>query len=180
MSAPSIDVPGQKPYHPALRVMHWLTAFCVFVAFPVGFVIDYVRDDSKTAFYLVHESFGFLVLWVMLTRVVVRWIWPPPPNAELNPRLHQVATLVHGALYAALILQPVFGFLATNAFGFPFSLFGVLPIPSPIGKDPALAPYLMGVHIFLAYSILVLFCLHMGGVLYHQVVRRDAILQRIT
>jgi cytochrome b561 len=178
VSAPTFDVPV-RPYHPALRVLHWLTAVLVFVALPVGFVIDFIKDESKTAFYLVHESAGFLVLWVMLARVVARWIWPPPPNAELPPRLHLVATFVHGALYAALILQPVFGFLATNAFGFPFSLFGVLPIPSPIGKDPALAPYLMGVHVFLGYSILVLFCLHIGGVLYHHVIRRDATLHRM-
>lgn len=172
------DLPGPA-YHPVSRILHWLTVLLVLTVLPIGVVIEYVKEEHKTAFYLIHESFGFIVLWLMLARAAARHIWPAPPNAETNPTLHRVATFVHGALYAALILQPVFGFLATNAFGFPLELFGVIPIPSPIGKDPELAPYLMGVHIFLGYSILVLFVLHIGGVLYHHVLRRDATLMRM-
>ena len=178
MNEPRPDLAFQ-PYHPALRVLHWITVVLVILALPLGAVIKFIVEESKTTFYLIHESFGFLVLWVMLARVAVRLIYRPPPTTEENPLLRTVAAVVHYALYAALILQPIFGFLATNAFGFPFRLFGVIPIPSPIDKDLTIAPYLMAVHVGIGYSILALFCLHIGGVLFHHVIRRDQTLYRI-
>jgi cytochrome b561 len=162
-----------------MRVLHWIVAVLVLVALPLGAVIKFIAEESKTIFYLIHESLGFLVLWFMLARLAVRLIRQPPPTTEENPILKTVAAAVHYALYAALIIQPIFGFLATNAFGFPFKLFGLFLIPSPIGKNEALAPYLMTVHVFVGYSILVLFCLHIGGVLFHHVIRRDPTLFRM-
>lgn len=168
-----------QAYPAAMRILHWIIAVLVLAALPFGAVIKFIAEESKTTFYLIHESIGFIILWFMLARVAVRLIRRPPPTTEENPLLRTVASTVHYALYAALILQPIFGFLATNAYGFPFKLFGLIPIPSPIGKNMEIAPYLMGVHIFVGYSILALFCLHIGGVLFHQVIRRDQTLYRM-
>ena len=178
MTAPYAE-PIEQVYHPTSRIIHWVTALLVLIVLPVGFVIKFVAKDEQPGFYLVHELFGFLILWVMLARIAARLIWPAPPTTEQDPRLRRVAATVHIALYVALVLQPIFGFLATNAFGFPLQWFGFLPIPSPIGKDPGLAPILMGVHVVLGYSILALFCLHFCGVFYHHVIRRDATLLRM-
>jgi len=115
----------------------------------------------------------------MLARLAVRLAIGAPPREEPVPAFRALATTVHVSLYAALILQPIFGFLATNAFGFPLQWFGVVTVPSPIGDSPELAPYLMGVHVALGYAILVLFCLHMAGVIYHTFVRRDGLLRRM-
>ena len=45
-----------------------------------------------------------------------------------------------------LVLMPVIGFLATNAWGFPLTVFGVLPLPVPFGKDEELAKLLSFLH----------------------------------
>jgi cytochrome b561 len=178
-----MTIPAQAveftPYPPAMRVLHWIIAALVLVALPFGAVIKFITEESKTTFYMIHESLGFLVLWFMLARVAVRLIRHPPPTTEENPALKAVAATVHYALYAALIIQPILGFLMTNAYGFPLELFGLIPIPSPIGKDMELAPYLKAAHIFVGYSILTLFCLHIGGVLFHHVIRRDPTLFRM-
>ena len=49
----------------------------------------------------------------------------------------------HWGLYALLVLMPITGFLATNAWGFPLSIFGVLPMPVPVGKDEEIAKVLL-------------------------------------
>ncbi|WAP67393.1 cytochrome b [Jiella pelagia] len=165
-------------YRPVARALHWLVALLVLIVWPVGFVIHFVKDEAKMGFYLVHESFGFVILWLMLARLAVRLIVPPPPEVEMPLMQKRVANLVHWLLYAALILQPIFGFLATNAFGFPLDWFGLVTVWSPIGKSD-LAPSLMSVHVFLGWSILVLFCLHFAGVLNHHLIRRDATLHRM-
>ncbi|WP_239025038.1 cytochrome b [Rhodoligotrophos defluvii] len=175
-------IPAQtkvERFHPALRALHWIVALLVLIVLPAGILIKFMTEDDKPAFYLVHESLGFLILWFMLARVAVRMSHPIPAEVEEPvPAFRALAKTVHISLYVTLILQPIFGFLATNAFGFPLQWFGAVTIPSPIGKSD-LAPYLMGVHIFLGYTILALFCLHMGGVIYHQFVRRDSLLQRM-
>lgn len=171
--------PFTEPYVPAARVLHWLVAVLVLVVWPVGFLIGFVKDDAKPAFYLVHESLGFLVLWLMFARLVVRMLNPPPPAPDRSSAVRLASGTVHGLLYGALIAQASLGFLATNAFGFPLQWFGLVTVWSPIGKSDALAPFFDTAHYFIGWSILVLFALHMGGVFYHHVVKRDETLQRI-
>ncbi|HUG60510.1 MAG TPA: cytochrome b/b6 domain-containing protein, partial [Methylomirabilota bacterium] len=146
---------------------------------PFGAVIKFVKDDVKLTFYMIHESFGFLILWLMLARLTVRLLAPPPPKPPMPAILARTATAVHWALYAALIAQPIIGFLTTNAFGFPLDWFYLVEVWSPVGKNDTLGLLLKSVHITLGYTILVLFALHIGGVLFHHVLRRDATLYRM-
>ncbi|ODN70988.1 cytochrome b [Methylobrevis pamukkalensis] len=166
-------------YAPAARILHWLVALLVLIVFPLGVVIDFVKEDVKLTFYLLHESFGFIVLWLMLARVAVRLIYPPPPHVPMPKLQQRVADTVHIGLYVALIVQPLSGFLATNAHGFPLSWFGLVDVWSPIGKSPDIAPILSVVHYVTGWTILILFCAHFGGVLYHHVIRRDETLGRM-
>ena len=172
-------LPQTARYSAGIRLLHWIIAAIVLVVWPLGMVIDFVANDQKTVFYLLHESFGFLVLWIMLARLVVRLMRGAPPRQPMSIWQERIAGTVHVALYASLIAMPIFGFLATNAFGFPLDLFGVLPIPSPIGKDESLAPIFMGIHTVLGWTILVLFFLHLAGVIHHHVLNRDATLYRM-
>ena len=173
-------LPQAARYSAGIRVLHWIVAALVLVVWPLGMVIEFVAEDQKTVFYLLHESFGFLILWIMLARLTLRLLRGAPEREPLPLWQERLAEGVHIALYVALIAMPVFGFLATNAFGFPLSLFGVLPIPNPIGKNEALAPIFMTIHAGLGWAILVLFFLHLGGVIQHHVLRRDTTLYRMT
>lgn len=178
MGAPDL-IPTVDRYHPAARIMHWTVAVLLFVVFPFGAVIKFVKEDVKLTFYAIHENLGFLILWLMLARLTIRLLRPPPPEPPMPKVFTRAADVTHKALYAALILQPIFGFLATNAFGFPLNWFGLGVLWSPIGKDPELAPLLMSVHVALGWAILVLFTMHMGGVIFHHVLRRDPTLYRM-
>lgn len=173
-------LPQKARYAPASRVFHWVVAVMVLAVWPLGMVIKFIAEDEKMTFYLLHESFGFLILWIMLVRLAVRLVRKAPAHPPMGLWQKRLADTVHGLLYVALIAMPIFGFLATNAFGFPLELFGVIPIPSPVGKDNALAAIFMTVHVTLGYAILVLFLMHMGGVLQHHVMKRDATLYRMT
>ena len=170
---------ASERYHPLARVLHWAVALLVLVAFPFGAVIKFVKDDVKLTFYMLHESFGFIVLWLMLARIALRLIVPPPPEPPMPAIFARTASVVHVLLYVLLLLMPVTGFLMTNAFGFPLKWFGLFEVWSPIGKNDALAGLFKSAHIAMGWGILVLFVLHMGGVLFHHVIRRDPTLYRI-
>ena len=178
MAHPSI-IAGVARYSAPARLLHWLVAVTVLFAWPLGAVIKFVKDDVKLTFYLFHEGFGFIVLWFMLARLAVRLILRPPPHPPMPWVLHWAANTVHGLLYLALIVQPVSGFLATNAHGFPLKWFGLVDVWSPIAKSPEIAPVFSAIHVVTGWAIVVLFALHMGGVVFHHVIRRDATLYRM-
>lgn len=172
---PPLDV---SKYSRPSRLLHWIVAILVFLTWPLGLMLGFVKEEVKLDFYLVHESLGFLVLWIMLLRVGARLSTPAPHTHA--PAFERVAAhTVHGLLYLFLIIMPVSGFLATNAHGFPLHWFGLLPIWSPIGKSPDIAPTLSMIHEYSAWIILGLFALHVVAALYHHIVRRDATLYRI-
>lgn len=160
------------------RVLHWIVALLVFLTWPLGLMIGFVKDEVKLDFYLVHESLGFLVLWVMLLRVGARLYTPAPPVE--GPAMERMAAhTVHGLIYLFLIIMPVSGFLATNAHGFPLTWFGLVPIWSPLDKSPQIAPVLSEIHEWSAWIVLCLLALHLMAVIFHHLFRRDATLYRI-
>lgn len=167
-------------YAAPARALHWLVAVLVLAVWPLGFLIGLVREDAKPAFYLLHESLGLVILWLMLARIAVRLIRRPPPPVSMPAPQRILAAGVHAALYIALVAQPILGFLATNAFGFPLEWFGLFVVPSPIAEDQTLAPRLLAAHVTLGYAILALFMLHIAGVLWHRIVLRDGQLQRMS
>ena len=110
----------------------------------------------------------------------MRWRNPPPPLADDLPLLMRLgATLNHVALYVLLIVQPVVGFLGTNAWGFPLEWFYLVPIPSPIGRHEALAPLLTNLHWFGAVAMVVLLGMHIVAVIHHTFIRKDGMLSRM-
>jgi cytochrome b561 len=150
----------------------------VFMTWPLGLMIGFVKDDVKLDFYLVHESLGFLVLWLMLLRIGAR-LTSDAPLVEAPAVERAAAAVVHGLLYVFLIVMPVSGFLATNAHGFPLKWFGLVTVWSPIGKAPDIAFTLSAIHAWSAWIILALFALHFAAVIFHHVIRRDGTLYRI-
>ena len=165
-------------YPATSRILHWAIAALVLATWPLGFVIHLVKGDSQPLFYALHEGFGFVVIWLMLIRVGNK-ILTRSPQTE-GPRLEAIAAhTVHGLLYVFLIIQPVSGFLATNAHGFPLKWFGLVTIWSPIGKSPDIAWTLSAIHTWSGWILLGLFALHIGAVLMHHVIKRDETLYRI-
>lgn len=178
MAHPSI-IAATERYHPVARILHWAVAICVIAALPLGIVIQFVRDDVKMPFYILHESFGFLVLWLMLVRLAFRLVVRPPPEVPMPGVFRMVASIVHTLLYIALISQPILGLVANSYNGFPLDWFWVIRLEPFTVKDGELAKTILSAHVAVGWAILVLFALHIGGVLFHHVIRRDATLYRM-
>lgn len=171
-------------YSTGAKWFHWITAALLAIALPVGFVIQHIKDSDKTIFYTLHESAGLTILLVALARLAWRLRHPPPPlPAQVPRRLQRVSAAVHHSLYALLILQPILGFVATNAWGFPLrgesAYLGFIDLPQIMEKNEALAEVLQTLHTIGGWAILVLLVLHVAGVIFHQAIRRDGTLLRM-
>jgi cytochrome b561 len=189
MAQPQATLAGTDPRHPAgrysapARFFHWSIAFLMLVVWPAGLIIDkfYEVEWAKVALYFIHENLGVTIWLLALARLAWRFISPPPPLPADTPALIKgVAHATHWALYAILLLQPIGGFIATNAFGFPLDFFGLIPLPDPVGNDEALGKSVMNLHWLTGLALLVILIAHVAGALYHLVLRKDGIFQRMT
>ena len=171
-------------YTATARWLHWLTAAMLGVIIPLGIWIKYfepANEAFKLRLYNIHESLGVIVFMIVLIRILYRYLNPPPPLPADTPAVIRLAAHVnHWALYALLVLMPITGFLATNAWGFPLSVFGVLPLPIPLGKNEEIAKILSLLHWCGAITIILLILAHLSGVIYHTFIRRGGLLQRTT
>lgn len=181
---PASAAAAPAAYGSAAKWFHWVTVVLLGIALPVGFVIQHIKDDAKMPFYAIHESAGLTILFVALARLAWRLRNPPRPLPEpVPPVLRKTAAAVHHALYSLLILQPILGFFATNAWGFPLrgetAYLGFIELPKFMETNEGLAGVLQTLHTIGGWSILVLLVLHIGGVVFHQAIRRDGTLLRM-
>jgi cytochrome b561 len=97
--------------------------------------------------------------------------------------MRTTSTAVHHALYALLILQPLLGFLATNAWGFPMqgatAYLGFIEMPKFMEAWEGLAKILSLLHSIGGWLLVVLIALHIAGALFHHAIRRDGTLMRM-
>jgi cytochrome b561 len=170
-------------YTATARLLHWLTVATLLVIGGLGLWLGWAAPEEealKLRLYNIHESLGITLLAVTLLRLGWRWRHPPPPiHPPLPAPMRWAATASHATLYALLLSMPVVGLLATNAWGFPLTAFGILPIPSPIGRSEALAPALTSLHGWMALALGLVAALHASAALWHHTARRDDTLRRM-
>jgi cytochrome b561 len=173
-------VPGEE-YSGFAKLLHWVIAACVLFIIPAGITMGLLPDgNAKNALYVLHRSFGALVLALMLIRLTYRLVnGVPAPEPTLTSMQRIVSHVVHLTLYALLIAQPIIGWVATSAYGAQISVFGLFTLPALVGKDETLATPLFAVHQLIGLVIAGLLVMHIGAALYHYFIRRDGVLQRM-
>lgn len=165
------------------RWFHWITVVLLFALATAGvWGTSFEPKDEALKDLLsdIHESTGVALFVIVSLRLLHRMANPPAPLPSRLPRMVRFAARTnHVLLYAMLLIQPVVGFLDTNAWGFPVIWARLVPIPSPIGHDETIAPWLSSMHEWGAIVLAVLVAVHIGGAAYHGMIRRDGVLRRM-
>lgn len=92
------------------RVLHWLIALIIIPLLVFG---QQTMGNHGIRFLpTLHASAGFLLLVLLLARVYWRWRHPPPPSLEASKAEIISVKLAHYALYIAMFLLPLTGWLA--------------------------------------------------------------------
>jgi cytochrome b561 len=177
------------PRYPLIhRLLHWAVAIIAPVVLTVGMIFMFLEFEGTLAtfgqattdlLYTYHKTFGIVVLILMLLRLAVRLSFGKP---EYRPPIagweRAVSTAVHASLYALLIVQPMLGWAATAAGGFPVQFFG-WTLPGLLAKDEALSRTLYDVHGAAGSLILILVVVHIAGALRHWLIKRDGVMTRM-
>jgi cytochrome b561 len=166
-------------YSRPARLLHWLTAILLVGSFGLGISMTrFIEDDQKLRVYSWHEWIGVTIFLATIARLLWRLLRRPPP-LDLPWIERAGAGAVYVAMYVVLLAQPIVGYLMSAAFGFQVVYLGLLPLPQMVDADRDLAGRLQGIHFALAMLLLSLFVAHMGGVLFHHLIKQDGILRRM-
>lgn len=173
-------ISGPNAYTGTAIAIHWLMALLIVGAFALGWIMtDLAISPLKLRMFNWHKWVGVTVLALVIFRSVWRATHPPPALLPMPAWQRKVAHGLHHLLYAVMFLQPVSGWIYSNAAGYPVVYLGLLRLPNLIGKDKALADTLVEVHEALGWVLLVAICLHVAAGLKHHLVDRDDTLRRM-
>jgi len=179
MSQSAADNPSPR-YTGTAIALHWLIAGLILCAFVMGWIMtDLAFSPTKLRLFNYHKWVGITVLALAVIRVLWRLTHQPPTPVPMSAFQTLAAHAVHLALYALMFLQPITGWLYSNAAGYPIVYLGVLPLPNLLQKNPDLSHTLEKVHGTVGLLLLVVFVLHALAALKHHWVDKDSTLRRM-
>ena len=159
--------------------LHWLVAALVIAQIAWGWWMQGIAKQPvgpRVDAFNLHKSMGMLILALMLARLAWR-IGHPPPSLPPMPRWQRSAAhFSHALLYAALIAQPLIGYLGSVWSGYPVRIFGVVPVWG--ARYPALKDALSHAHLVVGCVLMAAIALHVAAALRHLSLR-DGVVHRM-
>lgn len=167
-------------YSTVAILLHWIMAIAIVVTFSVGFYMaDLPFSPQRLKLYNWHKWAGVTLLGVAGLRLLWRLSHRPPADVLMPVWQSKAAHFTHLGLYVLFFAVPLVGWAYSSAAGFPIVWFGVLPLPSFVPADKALAELIKPWHGYLAYAMAVLVAMHVAGALKHHLIERDGLLSRM-
>jgi cytochrome b561 len=188
---------SQTRYGSVAMTLHWIIAAAVLTNICLGLYYgeivphDAPPDVQNLAFQAIqiHKAIGLSILVLSLARLLWRLVNPIPPLPDgMSAPLRFMAHATHFLLYFLIIAIPLSGWalVSSSPLGLPTSYFGLFHWPNiwflsdltRAEKMPLRHDFGM-IHVYLAWSAIVLIPIHVAGALYHQFLRRDDVLRRM-
>lgn len=161
------------------RALHWLLAALLLAVLVLGLVVDEMaKGPVRSATMNWHQSLGFLVLVLVAVRLLWRLV-NPVPRPEGTALTGKLAVLMHWALYALMIAQPLSGWLLIQAEGHELALFGRVPVPALVAESESLEEILEGLHGSIWVVLAIAALGHATAALKHHFIDRDRTLVRM-
>lgn len=181
----------QTAYGSVTKTFHWLTALLILAAIPLGLIGENLAHGPDTAnsaelarvalVFSLHKTIGVAAFFVALARILWALSQPKPGLLNGDHRAEAfLAELVHWALYGALVIVPLSGWVHHAAQT------GFAPIWGPFGQSLPFVPQSedwaarAGTVHWLATKVLIAaLLLHVAGALKHALIDRDGTLARM-
>ncbi|TCB91702.1 cytochrome b [Enterobacter wuhouensis] len=162
--------------------LHWIFALAVYGMFGLGLwmvTLSYYDGWYHQAPEL-HKSIGVLLMMGLVFRVLWRRISPPPGAPRNHGKLTRLsAVAAHVMLYVLLFAILISGYLISTADGKPVSVFGLFDVPATFADAGSQADAAGVVHLWLAWSVVILSALHGLAALKHHFIDKDDTLKRM-
>lgn len=161
------------------RILHWTMAPMVIAQLLIG-VIMIASLSYYPLLLAIHRPLGVAILVFAVVRLANRLRHRPPPFlATMSRAERRIATWSEYSLYALLLVQPVIGWAMLSAARFPVTLVGPVRLPGIAPHDIDVYAVLRECHGVFAFLLFATFTAHMCAVLFHTLVLRDKLINRM-
>lgn len=161
------------------RLMHWIMAVMTLAMIFIG-VTMVTSVSHRDLLLAIHRPLGTAILVFVVVRFGYRLFHRPPPHPPtMHPLDHLAATASEYLFYALLFAQPLVGWALLSAAGTPIVLFEAVRLPAIAPHSTMLYSVLRDAHTVLAYLLFLVFVAHLCGVLFHSMILRDGVLDRM-
>ncbi|MDG4867444.1 cytochrome b [Guyparkeria sp. 1SP6A2] len=160
--------------------LHWLVALVVVGMFALGLWMTDLTyyDPWYRQAPAIHKAVGILLFLVVFGRLLWRWA-NPSPHVEGSRLERWAAHAVHRSLYALLFALMIAGYLISTADGSPIDVFGWFQVPATLTDVPNQEDVAGVVHLWLAWTVILLSAGHTLAALKHHFINRDGTLRRM-
>lgn len=173
-----------RRYGSLVKALHWAIVVLFAMQFTGGVTMTRLPPGggafsmSGDGLYNWHKSLGLVALAIACVRLWARRQgslppWAPSLSAGEQALIHRYEQL----FYAAMFVMPVSGFIYVMAGGYGVLLFGLWPLPNPLGEWKLLAALARWLHVGAAILLFLGIVVHAGLVarhIRHGVLRRMA------
>lgn len=161
------------------RILHWLMAAMLLTMIFIGVsMVASLGDYHKLL--AIHRPLGIAILILAVVRLINRrftTLPPFPPTMSQGERW--IATMSERLLYTLMIALPLVGWGMLSAGNYPVVMFGPVHLPAILPANPTLYAVLRQTHTVLAFLLFFTFLAHITAVLFHTLVIRDGLLNRM-
>jgi len=169
----------QRQFTASMRFLHWLMAAMVLTMLGVG-VAMVASVGSYHALVSFHRPLGILILLLVVIRYANRRFSDMPPfPATMSPQERYIASASELLFYTLLFVEPLVGWAMLSAARYPIVLFGSLHLFPILPHSVMLYTVLRKTHSVLAYLLFLMFIAHFGAILFHTLIMRDGMFNRM-
>ena len=171
-----------QTYRPLARFFHWASAILVLLTIPAAIAMlrPGIARSLQDPLFLFHKNIGVVILILVALRLAYRLVNPPPPLLDsVMPLQRRIAELTHWGLYGLLLGMAISGYIRVTAGGFPLEVFDALGLPRLAPRSDSLAETAKQIHATLRIPLIGLIALHIGAALYHGLIKKDGVFQRM-
>jgi len=161
------------------RILHWLMAAMLLTMLFIG-VAMVASLGNYHRLVAIHRPLGIMILILAAIRLANRMFTTLPPFPPTMSRQERfVASASERLLYTLMFALPLVGWGMLSAGHYPVVMFGPVHLPAILPANPALYAVLRKTHTILAYLLFLTFLGHLSAVLFHTLIIRDRLLNRM-
>jgi len=169
----------RQQFTASMRFFHWLMAVLVLAMLCIGVAMVASLGDYHIL-VSIHRPIGILILILVVIRFVNRCFSTLPPfPPTMSPQERHIAHLSELLMYTLLFVQPLVGWGMLSAARYPIVMWGSLHLFPILPRSVMLYAVLRETHTILAYLLFLAIVAHFGAVLFHTLVVRDRLLNRM-
>jgi cytochrome b561 len=169
----------RQQFTASMRFLHWLMAALVLAMLCIGVAMVASLGDYHLL-VSIHRPIGILILILVVIRFVNRQFSTLPPfPPTMSPQERRVAHASEILLYTLLFVQPLVGWGMLSAARYPIVMWGGFHLFPILPHSVTLYAVLRETHTVLAYLLFLAIIAHFGAILFHTLIVRDRLLNRM-